>query len=415
MYRTSYWSECGEIRVREYRKRAEFRAFRAAVLAFAMIGVRGAAATAPGAQTQSAHVNPAPAQDNQTSGPMNVTQVDRLPSLKLVRELRRKDYTFGVTWSPDSATLAAYSIYGGLVTIWNAGGKVIQELHRPGARYVGNALAFLSGHSEIVTPPASYQSNDIAFSIFNVESGQVIHEVPGPYPDRPRNVNAITALAISPDQSTLAVVYGMALPQPVALYSTQDWRRVAILLDPSYASTEYTKPSSQKAQTVSFSPDGRLLAVALPFDVLIFDIGSQKVVSRIHVLDPKRGCCIRAINFSPDSSAIAVANIGNAQVPLSVPKQIPSGTPVEVFRVMDGARISAYPPIAEPAEGLGWSRDGRFIVFITLNALHLWDPADPKVFRSIDLPGTEGVSLSPNGRWLAVCSDYSVDIFEIQD
>ncbi len=78
----------------------------------------------------------------------------------------------------------------------------------------------------------------------------------------------------------LAVIYGMALPQPVALYSTQDWRRFAILSDPSYASTEYTKPSSQKAQTVSFSPDGRLLAVALPFDVLIFDIGSQKVITQ---------------------------------------------------------------------------------------------------------------------------------------
>ena len=108
-------------------------------------------------------------------------------------------------------------------------------------------------------------SNDIAFSVFEAETGNLLRDLPGSHPGRPRNVNGATVLIASPEESILAVIFGRALKQPLALYSTGDWAKLADL------------PDGQRPETAAFSRDGRLLAVGrLARYVLIYDVVLSK-------------------------------------------------------------------------------------------------------------------------------------------
>ena len=161
-----------------------------------------------------------------------------LPNLKIVRELKpaqrvlswMSDDVGGVTWSSDGTKLAAYSEFGDLITIWSADGKILQQIHPHVAPHGATApLAFVANNTEIVAPfgpnCGSCYSQNLAFSVFDVASGKIVRQIPGPHPDKGYPYNSATILTASPDESLLAVVAGHQHPSPITLYSTQTWKR----------------------------------------------------------------------------------------------------------------------------------------------------------------------------------------------
>src|SRR5262249_60444295 len=149
----------------------------------------------------------------------------------------------GRRWRRDGSRLEASSLangpsvfgmqlpspFGNLITIWNADGQVLRTLRRARPFFETlDTFAFVANDKQIAAP-ASIDSDTLSFCVFDIASGEVVREVPGPHPDKPRNVNHATILVASPDQSVLAVASGRALAQPPALYSTRDWSRLADL------------------------------------------------------------------------------------------------------------------------------------------------------------------------------------------
>jgi WD40 repeat protein len=330
------------------------------------------------------------------------------PQLTPIRDLTRPHGTTSATWSSDGTKLAAYTVWpansisGNLVTIWSASGQVLREIERPEAFFFADdPLVFVGGNKEVVTPPW-FNSNSLALLTFDAESGALIHEVNGPRPDGGRQDNCAVALATSPDQSLLAVVFGALRSQPVGLYATKDWHEIATL----------STNSSSIPKRVAFSPDGKLLAIAyLEGRVVLHDVVTKQPVQTINAFHQR---VIETIAFSPDSSLLAVAT---SETPHFGPTDVVKD-PVRIYRVKDGSRVGAYAGAVSPIFSLAWSPDGRLLAFITgfSNAkLHLWDPVrQPPNEKVVPLAGhATSLAFSPNGT-LAVAHGDKITLFRVE-
>jgi WD40 repeat protein len=333
-----------------------------------------------------------------------IVQKTEMPNLKLVRQWSTPGTVSALAWSSDGARLAALVRYpeqstfgftlpsavGNRLSVWDAQGRAIREFQRPSAFFhIGERLAFVAGNRQVVAPPM-LTPNTSAFSVFDIESGD-IREVAGPSPDKPRDFNRTALLAASPDQSIVAAAFYHE--QPVALYSTRDWTKLADLPDAP-------KDPAEKPHALSFSKDGALLAVAIRGTARIYDLSTRRVVQRIDAFDE---IYTADVVFSPDGSKLAV----------SAPSLYPHD-PVRMFDRETGVRIATYSQERQVTSRIAWTPDGRFVVFITgSRTLRFWDPSVPTMRpRTIDLGGyATNFALSPDGRALAVGLDTGVKLF----
>ena len=336
-----------------------------------------------------------------------------ISEFRILRELPITNGTHaaGVAWSSDGTKLAAYNSWGNVVTVWGSAGQVLQELRRPGVPD-SNAIAFIADDREVVTPNAHYNLENIAFSVFDVVSGQVVRDIPGPEPQGRRGSNAATVLAASPDESVLAVAFGGSTTWPMALYSTQSWQKIGVL-------PGGPRKFSDQARQETFSADGKLLAVATIREVFLYNVNSLRMLRRIEVTPfPDNG--ISWLSFSPDASMVAIGTSGSpwrVRFPDGQLRTVAPRDPVRVFRTRDGARVETYPqPIPAFMTGGGWSPDGRLIAFLTPDKLHVWNPSRPAdTGRIIDLhPDAAFLAFSPDSERLAVTNGPAVTIFAIR-
>jgi WD40 repeat protein len=273
------------------------------------------------------------------------------------------------------------SPFGKRITIWNADGSVFREMDRPDTAYtLGDRIAFVAGDTQIVAPPLM-TSQSLAFSVFDVATSAVVREVRGPLPDTPR-LNRGQLITASPDQSILALAY--KADRPVALYATKDWSKLADL------SEEGPTDPRGDVKDLSFSRDGRLLAVLIGKVVRIYDARSTEITQRIELTH-----FMTKVGLSPDGTKLAVAF---NKVLIDGPD-----ASIEIFDVREASRIATYPAGRSSFSGLEWSPDGRLVAFITNGrTLHVWDPAgSEKRERTVDLGGSFVFAFSPDGRRIA--------------
>jgi WD40 repeat protein len=348
-----------------------------------------------------------------------------LPNLQLVRELQTSGRVSTLVWSSDGTKLAAGSLggllppfyiqnpYGKVIIIWDSAGHIIRQIQRETAFFgYDDTFALVSGDAQLATPPLSATNG---FTLFDISTGELVNEIPGLHPGRPRNVNGAKVLVASPDQSILAVIFGHAIEQPVALYSTQNWNKVHDLWIRSPNRLE-------QPRAVAFSRDGKILAASeLNRYVSVYDLDTNRIIREIDAF-PDRAPAATAIAFSPDGSVIALGSSGESGVNRRPDGRIefvpPNNPPLRIFKVDNGELVAAYGNSPAITSGLAWSFDGRFLAFITgRRVLHIWNPfqADNSE-RIIDLSATQRsgpIALSPNGAMLAVGVGQSVRVYEI--
>jgi WD40 repeat protein len=332
-----------------------------------------------------------------------------LPSLRLLQVIRPPAAVSALAWNSDGSKLAGVvllgtsviptfppislaSPFGRRITIWNADGSVFRELDRPDTAYtLGDRIDFVAGDTQIAAPPLM-TSQSLAFSVFDVASGAVVREVRGPLPDTER-LNRGQLITASPDQSILALAYKAELP--VALYSTREWSKLADL------SEDPTKPRGD-VKDISFSRDGRLLAVLIGKVARIYDVRSTQIIQRIEISH-----FMHNVALSPDGSRLAIAI---NKVLIDRPD-----SSIDIFDVREGTRIATYPAGRYDTNALSWSPDGRLVAFITgLSTLHILDlTGSEKRARAVDLGGSTVFAFSPDGRRIAAKSnDDAVKIFD---
>ena len=271
-------------------------------------------------------------------------------------------------------------------------------------------LAFVNHDTEITVRPPSWEAVNTGFALLDIRSGKISREVQGPRPGAQVPTNWATNLVSSPDESVLAVIFGSAEHQPLALYSTKYWSKLADIPGPAPVDLR-DEPSA-----VAFSPDGHLLADATSLDVMVYDLVAGRVILRFPAFTlEEHGCCISGVAFSPDSKEIAVATHAHPSSGAGGKRTTPPA-PVRIFRVADGALVAAYPPTAWRVNHVAWDRAGRFTAFLTDETLYLWNPAIPGLGRAIPIPGlANSFSLAPDGRKLALGKRDCVAVFAIDD
>ncbi len=391
-------------------------------------------------------------QDSGSSSPAAIQT--SLPELRLKQTLSAPNEIRGLpglyqtqsgnsnlTLSPDGERLAAYIRYGVEIMTWSLDGKYQRVLPRYTSfgldAYV---LRFLAGHRVLISSPAAETNDkegrrkveDVAFSILDADTGEVLHNIPGPNPGAPSNKNIALEMAVSPDERLVAVTLRQLTERRVAIFSTDDWHQVAEL----DLHTTGTKEDDLDPLALAFSPDGKTLAIAHGFHgrIKFYEVGSWNLLRSIttfpETTPPLNALLLDAIAFSPDGNLLAAASHGGglwwvskdgrpAKEGSGMLRQFFPADPLRVYRVSDGERVSSlgsFPGGLNSSARLTWSAKGDYLAFIdAVGDVRFWNPLQPGLSAVVGQvgPHAETLLLSKDGSQLFANSPDGIKIFDI--
>jgi hypothetical protein len=326
--------------------------------------------------------------------PWQSSAPSRLPHFTLIRERwiapeRHEDVRTPV-WSPAGSVVAING--GDTLVLWDYGSDLVRTVACAPAPFPLPPPAFVSGDQILVSGGST---PDAAFSVVDVHSGAVVHEEPGPQPGAGQNENRARWLAVSPDQTTAAIVVGSSsLREEIIFYRTTDWSKIR---------TTGGSPAGG-ANYLAFAADGARFVVDYGIaGSRVFETESGRILTAASL----RVYHHPAINR--DGSMLAHGDGGGAHV----------------TSVATGRRI-----ISAPSHGVyavAWDPVDRFVAYQDSARVHFWKPpaaaeneTDGETIdtmideRAIDIrPGAAGLAVAPDGSRVAVVNGDFVSIFAI--
>jgi WD40 repeat protein len=145
---------------------------------------------------------------------------------------------------------------------------------------------------------------------------------------------------------------------------------------------------------LSFSPDGRLLAVGskVHWVIRLWDVATQKVIRRLEHGLPS------AVQFSPDGNQLASAAWTDAQV--------------RIWEVADGKELRQIPinKRANSINCMAWSGDGKMLATWSYkDQIRLWNPDTGKQSRELNagMDRIGSLVFSPDSKMLAAFGSES--------
>lgn len=201
----------------------------------------------------------------------------------IVHAIQPPNIFVGSTFSPDGRTLAEASADNWAVTLWDMDS--------------GQSIKTLTGFETAAPVYNVKYSRDGRFLIWYARASVQVQHIASEQFSPPLNhEDFVTCLEMSPDGNTLAAstagtVDGQFLPY-IRLWDVQSGQVIAEL-----------DTGQQSAYSVSFSPDGSLLAASTSAYVLIWDMKTQKQIASL--VDP--GGAVNGVAFSPDGLTLATA------------------------------------------------------------------------------------------------------------
>ena len=330
----------------------------------------------------------------------------------------RQDAIRAVDFSSDSQLLAAADIRGVIRLMAVSSGEERARLAHPIPRQTAHRWLLFSGDQRYLA-----DSHAKGVRIWRVAGAQEKRELPG-------HEAALPTIDFQPQGELFATG---SKDQTVRVWSAREWREL------------FRRSFEGPVQSVRFSPDGRLLAVAdwggEDREVQILDVNTREPVAlAAHELK-----YVLRIAFVDKHHLAASGSAGVAVWDLRQQADAPPGTPARIqpVRTSDGAtcrdiavspdgtllawvdQVEQTPRIrvwrwkdesAAPRDlrapaplqgwhGLAFSPDGQDLFFVGDDGRALrWNIADDRLVRSIGDDGqvqAPHLALSPDGRWLA--------------
>ncbi|BAY26639.1 WD-repeat protein [Calothrix sp. NIES-2100] len=254
----------------------------------------------------------------------------------------------------------------------------------------GKEIRTLTGHKDTVSVVSfspdgqllvSASNSDKTVKLWDVSTGKNIFTWNGYQADG----NGNKGVSFSPDGRSLAVA---SINNTIQLWDVATRQQIATFTG-----------HSGTVNGVSFSPDGRLLASA-SFDrtVKLWDVATHKEISTL----TGHNAWVFGVSFSPDGRILASGADGGG---------------VKLWDIATRKEISHLSGFSGRVTNLSFSRDGQQLIASGFNnAIKIWNVATRQEISTLTghRNNVNSVSYSPDGQWLAsASSDYSIKLWYI--
>ena len=206
-----------------------------------------------------------------------------------------------VAFSPDGKYLATgeggkTGSPGGQIVLWDVASGYTPEVLAPGGGAWVDALAF-SRDGKILAAA----TDDASAALYSVAARKTICPTIG----KKVNEMAFTAIALSPDGQQIAFALGEGEKQPLSIWNIATCQQVGQAIDVDKPAG-IASGDTGGVTSLSYSPDGKQLAVADVEHVLVLNTATWLPVRDASVID--ENFYIESLSFSPDGSVIALAS-----------------------------------------------------------------------------------------------------------
>jgi WD40 repeat protein len=234
-------------------------------------------------------------------------------------------------------------------------------------------------------------SPDARFAATLMEKRIVVWNITGEKPVEylSREASDIYTLTFSADGAWLAVVVTQPLESATVLLCN--------LAKKSWDEVPY---AGSYADALSFSPDGKLLAVVASRGVSVIDTTTRAELRRVSI--PKVRPQYAAL--SPDGKTLAVLPTAWIHGPKPT---------VRFLSVESGEPVATMKPPTGSASWLRFSPDGKTLLIGSRHGIREWDPLAGKLVRDIDGPATYPAVYSVDGGRLASHSRDAVLLWDV--
>lgn len=272
-----------------------------------------------------------------------------------------QDGSHSVAWSSDGRRLAVGSFHGNMtdvaVRVWAIPeGKLLWQLEKP---WGGHAIA-CDPHQEIFAVGTA--TGSVVF--LDGGSGRTIGSLPGH--------GTVSSAAFSPDRKQLAWSHAQATT------SVRMYAMASDSLETCFEADRFPRLSH-----ASWSPDGRVLAVADRDGVLLWELATKKQLKSLAGFNAGAG-----IDFSADSSKLAISGWDKGRI----------------YEVATGKELLTF---GNQTVSVAFSPDQRRLAASSDEGVNLYDPRNGTELRKLADSPAVTLRWSPDGaRLAAVGFDY---------